>query len=343
MRGNLGAGPAATGWRAAGLSLRAVWISVLVGLAGFVFADAAESVLIRGPRPILRELEWTSDALLAVALATVSFLWLNLKASRARVERLERQRIVLDTQLEVAAEIQRNLLPRLPAPRGDWRWAARLEQAGRVGGDFYDFLPVGSDGLLIFIADVSGKGIPAGLILSGLRARFRQLADDVTDPAELLSRLSRALYEDDGGNPYATGLLVRLDLSSRRIAYVNAGHPPGLILGSSGCRLLSEGGPPLGLLPSASYRAGALTLEPGDLAVLVTDGVTEALEGRPETPPMDVIAEVVAALPSSDPNGACEAVLRLARGAPGPPGVPGWQDDRTAVAFGLARPWGATK
>lgn len=79
------------------------------------------------------------------------------------------------------------------------------------------------------------------------------------------------------------------------------------------------------------------------LAVVVTDGVSEALEGRPETPPLDVIAQAIAVLPSSDPDRACEAVLRLARAGLGPPGVPGWEDDRTAVAFGLARPRGAKK
>ncbi len=202
----------------------------------------------------LRELEWISDVVLAVAFGAATFLWLHLRRARTALTRLERAQVVLDTELAIAADIQQGLLPPPPPARDGWRFAARLEQAGHIGGDFYDFVDRGRS-LLVLLADVSGKGIPAALVMASARALFRQLARETDRPDELLTRLGRALWEEHGGTPYLTGFLGHLDLDARSLSWVNAGHPPALLVTGTGHRALASTGPPAGLLPDTRYEA----------------------------------------------------------------------------------------
>lgn len=288
-----------------------------------------ERALMRVLDVDMREMEWISDAVLAIAFGAVTFLWLHLRRARTELTRLEQARVVLDTELAVASDIQHGLLPPAPPGRGGWRFAARLEQAGHIGGDFYDFVDRGRS-VLVFLADVSGKGIPAALVMTSARILFRQIARDADRLDEILARLSRALWEEHDGLPYLTAFLARLDLDSRSLSWVNAGHPAGLLVRGAGLRVLAATGPPAGLLPDARYAAEQVPLAPGDTLLLVTDGVTEALEagGRVQ----ERIAWTVGHRRDRGPQAVCERVMRLSSSGRGPAGAGDWADDRTVVA-----------
>jgi len=310
-------------------SLPVVYAFVSAVLA-LITALLFERALMRLLDVDVREMEWISDVVLAIAFGSVTFLWLHLRRARAELTRLERARLVLDTELAIASDIQHGLLPPPPPARDGWRFAARLEQAGHIGGDFYDFVD-GGRSILVLLADVSGKGIPAALVMSSARALFRQIARTTDRPDELLTHLSRALWEEQRGAPYLTGFLARLDLDSRSLSWVNAGHPAGLLVRGTGQRALAATGPPVGLLPDSRYAAEELPVAPGDALLLVTDGVTEALEagGRVE----ERIAWTVAQRRSRGPQAVCERVMRLAASGRGPVGAGDWSDDRTVVAI----------
>jgi hypothetical protein len=296
----------------------------------------AESLIISAVRGNRSALEWISDVFISAAVASVMYLWLHLKASRTRLLDVERRGIVLAEQMRLAATIQRNLLPEVPGSSPGFNWAARMVPAGLVGGDFYDFLEPAKGVTLVVLGDISGKGIPAALLHSSLRSAFRIFAMETTDPVEIAERMAAALHGQTGGVPYATAIVARFDSSSMRLTYVNAGHPAGLLVRGDTESKLDVGGSPLGLLAGARYEAASLDLRPGDLGVLTTDGVTEALEGTSTTVP-DLLRHERRLW--SGPGGAgdvCAFLLEAASNAPGPVGAGDWHDDATAFVFRVA-------
>jgi sigma-B regulation protein RsbU (phosphoserine phosphatase) len=193
-------------------------------------------------------------------------------------------------------------------------------------------IPADADGLFV-VGDVSGKGIPAALLQASAHALFRTIARETADPAELLMRISREIYAENAGTSYLTCVLVRVDTATRTLTYANAGHPVGLMVGSSGRRLLSRGGPPAGLFPETTYESEVLSVEPGDLGVLVTDGITEAIE-EDGGPPVDVLNRTICNIQEPrTPERVCDALMEMAQRSPGPRGVANWHDDRTVFAF----------
>jgi hypothetical protein len=309
-------------------------IAAVAGAAGAIVLIAGtqiESAFIRAVGATNHQLEWISDLVAAIVVSSLAYLWLHLRVTRAELLNSERARITQEEQLRLAAEIQRTLLPEIPPETPGYRWAARMETAHRVGGDLYDFVTTGDGAVLLILGDVSGKGMPAAMMLSSLTTLFRVYASMTPDPVAIASRMSRALFDQTGGNPFATAIIARFDRAPRRVTFVNAGHPPGLVMRGSGVLRMEAGGPPLGLLPGAGYECASIDLAPGDAGVLVTDGVTEALEG--------LSLQLTQALdnghraPSATPKEDCDRLLQLAARSPGPPGSEGWSDDRTAFAF----------
>ena len=134
---------------------------------------------------------------------------------------------------------------------------------GRIGGDFYDFFQPTAGTVLAILGDVSGKGIPAALILSSLKTLFRTIARETVDPAAIAERISAALHEEHAGLPYATAIVARFETAPGRLAYVNAGHPAGYLLrDGTVTAALESGGRPLGLLPGATLCDGRPRAEP---------------------------------------------------------------------------------
>jgi len=311
-------------------------LAVGAGLLVLVVGTSVESALLAAFRPSGLELKWVADVVVAAAVAGGAYLSLRLGAARGQVVDLERGRIALDEQLRLAAEIQRRLLPAVPTEALNCRWAALMVPAHEVGGDFYDFLALSSDTVLVMLGDVSGKGIPAALLQSALKTLFRVHAAATTDPAALAARMSAGLREETGGVPYATAILARFDRAPARMTFVNAGHPSGFLVRAAELIALASTGMPLGLWPDAKYEALSVDLYPGDLGVFVTDGVTEGLEGGALSFRDALRQSVRSGL--EDPADLCAYLLRIAGEGPGPRGAGDWQDDRTSLAFRVLRP-----
>lgn len=209
----------------------------------------------------------------------------NVAAIRIENERLnevEQADQLLKKELEQAAEIQRNLLPRQAPPVEHLELAAFSSPCRSVGGDYFDYLRMPGGRFGILVGDVAGKGLPAALLMSSLQARVQVLADEPGDLANLIGRLNTSVARTCPGNRFVTFFLCALDPAGGVLNYVNAGHNPPYLLrgaGGSGSAIeeLTVGGPVLGILPGARYQSAAVDFRPGDILVMFSDGVTEAL------------------------------------------------------------------
>jgi sigma-B regulation protein RsbU (phosphoserine phosphatase) len=195
----------------------------------------------------------------------------------ARLHRMRVDKQRLDRELQIAREIQQSLFPKAFPSIAGFEVAAESHSCFQVGGDYFDFLPLGSGRLGLVVADVSGKGTPASILMASVHAWLQALAGTLP-PEQLIERLNRFLFASTQTNKYVTLFYAELDPEARRLAFVNAGHvPPYRVARDGAVTRLLEGGPALGLLEEASYAVGDLPLERGDVLAMVTDGVTEAL------------------------------------------------------------------
>jgi sigma-B regulation protein RsbU (phosphoserine phosphatase) len=308
---------------------RALLESVTAAICGYIASEMLETILIYWAHATEQELAWVSDVMLAGAFGIAVYLWRHLVTVRGALQDRERAELVFETQLSIAAEIQRRLLPAVPATGGGFQWAAALRSAGKIGGDFYDFIEIAPRVWIVLVADVSGKGIPAAMALGSLRSAFRALARQGSHPARIVTQLSSGLYEEWGGSPYVTCLVGIFDLTARTLRYTNAGHPPGILVGPGGVRHLERGGPPAGLLADAKFDQEQLLLYDGDICLLVTDGVTEALNGEP--PLERELEESLEGARTASAAEICQRVMTRALAGQGPLGTHEWDDDRTVV------------
>jgi phosphoserine phosphatase RsbU/P len=182
-------------------------------------------------------------------------------------------------QLEAAREVQSRLLPsELPCVPGlDFSGDSR--PAGEVGGDFFDFVPLPTGDLGIAVGDVSGKGIPAAIVMAGIQISFRSLArDHARHVAALVRDLNRLVYDVSPPNFYATLFYAEVNPKTGRLTYVNAGHEPPLLIRKSSGKVerLRTGGTVIGLTNRSRYEVGTTFMDPGDLLIAFTDGITEA-------------------------------------------------------------------
>lgn len=187
---------------------------------------------------------------------------------------LEKER--LEREMELAAEIQQQILPdTMPEIPGHevlgWNRPAR-----QVGGDYFGFQTLDDGRRCLVVGDVTGKGMPASLLVSTLHSALRVLLDRTEVGPALVERLNRHICESSGANKFITLILAILVPETSELAYINAGHNPGVVLGTDGSlRHLDSSGLPLGLMPSGSYDAETLQLDAGDLVCLYSDGITE--------------------------------------------------------------------
>lgn len=318
---------------------RIVGESAAAALAAYLVAGTIEIALISVFRPSERELAWVSDVVLAAAFGVAVYLWRHLGVTRQALLDRERAELVLNTQLALAADLQRRLLPVLPTRDDRLEWAAALRSAGQIGGDFYDLVPLDDGRTMLLVADVSGKGIPAAMALSTLRAAFRYLVRSEQGPAQLLTRLSDALREQWSGTPYLTAIVALVDPEAGTLEYANAAHPSGTVVGPAGTRLLVSLGPPAALLPESVYDARTVAIGPGDMCVFVSDGVTEAL-GDAAPAGIESVMRTSAVGPGAA-QVVCESLMTAALRAAGPDGVSDWDDDRTVVVMTVHAPGAA--
>jgi sigma-B regulation protein RsbU (phosphoserine phosphatase) len=223
-----------------------------------------------------------------------------------------RQAAAREREVALARTVQQRLYPR-GFPRAlDYDVWGRAFPVGSVGGDYFDFLELADGGLCLVIGDVSGHGIDAALYMSAARAYLRSAARTETDPRAVLGFVNRMLCGDLDSNRFVTMTVVCLEPGGRRMCYANAGHVPGLVLGSSGNPKLSLRGTglPLGLFEDSSYDSASTDLDPGDMIALFTDGVTEAENAEGDLFDFERVATVLGASPESSAEG---LVARLYR------------------------------
>ena len=218
--------------------------------------------------------EFTKDDL---SLLTVMANIAGIRIENARLTEIEEAERIMKRDLTQAAEIQGGMLPD-KAPNVAGTDLAGYNAACRtVGGDYYDFFPFPDGRVAMALGDVSGKGMPASLMMMALQARVQVLAEDPGDLGGFMSRLNKATCAKCPSNRFITFFFCVLDTQTGDLAFSNAGHNPPILVRKSGqAEMLEGGGPVLGILPIAPYRELHTRLEPGDMLVLYSDGVTEA-------------------------------------------------------------------
>ncbi len=189
----------------------------------------------------------------------------------------------LEGQLEVARQVQLELLPAKDPQLENYDISAYNFPTEEVSGDYYDWVKIYDDQIGLVIADVSGKGVPAALLMAFLRASLRAATHIGYSPHISMAKVNYLLWESIERNQFVTAFYGILDATNRTLAYTNAGHNPPILLDKEGTtRFIERGSLPLGMFKDTRYHEYYLTTEPGDMLVLYTDGVTEAQNGKGE-------------------------------------------------------------
>ncbi len=254
----------------------------------------------------------------------------------AKLHRLALEKERLEREMELAAEIQQQLLPKeTPAIQGydvlGWNRPAR-----QVGGDYFDVRALDERRWVLVVGDVTGKGLPAALLVSTLHSALRLLPDSLPIGSDLVVRLNRHIHEASASNKFITLLLAELDPVTGVLSYLNAGHNPGVLMRADGrVEELAAGGLPLGLLPLGEFESRTIQLEPGDLLCIYSDGITECatpdeeeygmeslvklLANTRDAPLAEIVKKLddeVVAFAQGQPQGDDQTVILLRRDAP---------------------------
>lgn len=240
-------------------------------------------LLILGPR--LSEEPYSSEdkRLLASISSQAGVSLENIALAERMAERLEAERRAA-RDMDIAREVQRKLFPQRTPPLVTLEYAGACIQARAVGGDYYDFLDLGAGRVGFVLADISGKGISAALLMANLQANLRsQYALALDDLAGLLRSVNHLLYESTAPNHYATLFFATYDDATRRLRYANCGHNPPMLLRANGrIDRLPPTAAVIGLFDEWTCTVAETRIEPGDTLVIFTDGVTEAMRGEDE-------------------------------------------------------------
>lgn len=251
-----------------------------------------------------------------------------LQSVRLHHMQVEQQR--RDREMQIARDIQQSLFPKCCPDVPGFEIAAESHSCYQVGGDYYDFIPLGGGRWAFAVADVSGKGTPASILMASVHASLQALAG--TAPAVVvLERLNRFLFANTLPNRFVTMFYAELDPAARRLEYATAGHvPPYLVRADGRCERLTAGGPVLGLLEDAAFETGTVRLAAGDLVAAVTDGVTEALS--PEEAEFGD-RRTIEALGGAAPLGAERTMRALVDAVEAWTGPAGCSDDLTVLVL----------
>jgi serine phosphatase RsbU (regulator of sigma subunit)/CRP-like cAMP-binding protein len=258
----------------------------------------------------------------------------------ARLYGLEREKGALDGELRVAREVQRSLIPtRVPRLAG-FQFAGLWRPAREVAGDFYDYIPLPDHKHGIVIADVSDKGVPAAIFMAVSRSILRASAVAEAIPTRAIERANRLISADATGGMFVTVFYGILDARTRRFHYVNAGHNPPLLWRKKSGRLerLSQHALALGVTPDFEYESQQVELGAGDVLVLYTDGVTEAVNAGDELFGDARLAEIVKHTASTLPmmHAANAVIQAIDRGVKDFVGARPLADDVTMVVLSAA-------
>ena len=245
-------------------SVLAVPLGVAEKVFGIIYADSP-----------IAEGRFTEDHLkVLTTLASVAAI--RVENARLVEARLERER--LERELALASEIQQRFQPTAPPHILGYELQGISFPCYEIGGDYYDFIERDDGRLVIALGDVSGKGTAAALLMSSLHAAIHAQSASHDSLVATISAVNRYLADNIPANRFVTLFYAELDPESGALSFLNAGHNPPLIVHSAGTvEQLASGGLPLGIKPDAEYREGRTQLQPGDVLVIYSDGVTEAV------------------------------------------------------------------
>ncbi len=207
----------------------------------------------------------------AVAILALAVFRFRMALAQSKTE-LARQ----DAELRFALTVQQALFPRELPSRNGLEFSAICIPARGISGDYYDVLPIPGQRTGIAIADISGKGISAAILMANLQATLRVIASLGEAPMQVCVKLNRHLYQVTDASRFATFFYGEWYPGERRLRYVNAGHNPPVLVGPDKMQWLDHGGIPLGILADYEYETGEVSMRPGDVLVLYSDGITEA-------------------------------------------------------------------
>jgi sigma-B regulation protein RsbU (phosphoserine phosphatase) len=204
-----------------------------------------------------------------------------LENARLHREAVEKEK--MEREMELAASIQKTILPdTLPDVPGLVISGAN-RPTKQVGGDYFDVYPLADGRTAFCVADVSGKGVPAALLVSTVHACLHLLVpNNASDLPGLVARVNRHLVGFSSTRKFATLFIAVYDPAAGTLTYVNAGHNPGLWISPGGVGLLPSGGVPVGMMPGVVHKQASIRVAPGDTILLYSDGITEALNGNDE-------------------------------------------------------------
>ncbi len=232
---------------------------------------------------------------------------------KARLQRQEIQRQRLEDELSVGQQIQLSLLPEECPMIEGWDIAAAYKPARLVGGDFYDFFDLEDDSeqLGLVIADVAGKGVPAALFMALSRSLIRTVAMSGRQPADVLARSNRLIYNDTRSKLFLTAFYAKLNLRTGQMAYANAGHnwPLWIHAQTGQVTLLKAKGIVLGAFEEVDMEQKEMQLAPGDLIIFYTDGITEAMNAEHQLFGMDRLETLVMSNPQAKSQQVIDTVV----------------------------------
>lgn len=195
-------------------------------------------------------------------------------------ESIEKQRI--EQELNLAAEIQAELLPSKSPDLKKMDIKAKIVPCRQLSGDLYDFIPLSENRIGLVIADVSGKGAPGAILMATTRVIVREAAENALSVMEVISKANKSLYEDTRSTEFVSMFYGELDTEKNTFTYSNAGHNSPILFRDNEVSFLEEGGILLGIISDAGYEKNQIQLASGDVILFYTDGVTDAMNGKKE-------------------------------------------------------------
>ncbi len=253
-----------------GWTLKSLLAKLTPGRRLALFASIIMCILGRVRVPL-------GDATLSTNLRVWAYLFVFL------VLMLEmKDKLLARDEIEIARQVQLALLPaRHPQPEG-WSLWSFMQPANDVGADLVDYIVLPDERLGVVLGDVAGKGLGAALLTAKLQATLRALVPGCPSLSELGGQMNEVVHKDGIDNRFVTLFYLELRAASGRLRYLNAGHNPSFVLREKTTQSLPASAIPLGMMAGTAYTEGELTLEPGDLIVVYSDGLTEARNSQDE-------------------------------------------------------------
>lgn len=200
----------------------------------------------------------------------------------ARLVLQEKEKIRIERDLAAAREVQKSLLPKHPPEVPGYEFAAVTVPALEVAGDLYDFIRLDQHRLAITVGDVSGKGLPAALLMAHVQASVRDVAHEASSASACTTLLNDRLVQSTGAEKFVTMVYAVLDSHNHALRYTNGGHNPPVFVNGDGPRWLTAGGTILGIMEGMTFEEEIVPLAPGDVVVMYSDGISEAMNAQQE-------------------------------------------------------------